>query len=317
VPAVIVDLHPDVADFRTEILAGLSGLKKSISPKYFYDETGARLFEEITALPEYYPTRIETAILHQYAPRIAELLPAGSLLIELGSGSSTKTRIVLDAAHSLSAYMPVDLSREQLQESAEEIARLYPRLEVVAVCADYMNLAEIPESAGYSRHAIFFPGSTIGNLQPDEAEAFLRAISWLLRPGDHVIVGVDLKKEKAILDAAYDDARGVTAAFNLNLLARINRELGGDFDLEAFEHVAFYDESLGRIEMHLRSRRSQFVTVASHTFGFGEGEMIHTENSYKYSCDEFAAMARASGLDPVECWTDDEQMFSVHLLSVK
>ena len=310
------DLHPDTGHFLDDVWAGLSQPHKTLPPKYFYDAQGCALFEAICALPEYYLTRAEIALMRGRVGDMARQLGPGCVLIEYGSGSGRKTRILIDAIEPV-AYVPIDIAREQLGATAEEIAREFPRLRVIAVCADYSRPLALPEldDLGARRRIVYFPGSTIGNFTLAEATAFLAGAREQAGAGGGLLIGVDLKKDTAQLDAAYNDARGVTAGFNLNLLARINRELGADFDLSAFRHRAFYDEAAGRIEMHLESVKAQAVTINGREFRFREGETIHTENSCKYSIREFQELARAAGLAPVECWTDAERLFSVHYLA--
>jgi dimethylhistidine N-methyltransferase len=301
--------------FRHDVIAGLTARPKRLAPKYFYDEAGARLFEEITALPEYYPTRCELAILRERAADIARLFPEGSALIEFGSGSSRKVRIVLDAAPTIAAYVPVDISSEMLVQEAEELRRDHPHLAVLPVEADFTQPFVLPAAVAGMSHTGFFPGSTIGNFEPHEACSFLRHAGHVLGRGAHLIIGVDLVKDATILNAAYDDPAGVTAKFNLNLLARINRELDGDFDLDSFSHHAFYNSERHRIEMHLASKKRQKVRVARRVIEFRAGETIHTENSYKYTLESFGALARGSGWNPVAVWTDAGGNFSVHALA--
>jgi dimethylhistidine N-methyltransferase len=290
--------------FMRDVIAGLTARPKRLSPKYFYDEAGARLFEEITALPEYYPTRCELEILRERASDIARFFPAGCALIEFGSGSSKKVRILLAAAPTIAAYVPVDISSQMLVQEADELRRDYPRLEVLPVEADFTQPFALPAAVVGTAHAGFFPGSTIGNFEPHEACAFLRHAGRMLGRGASLIIGVDLVKDPNVLNAAYNDAAGVTARFNLNLLARINRELDGNFDLASFSHHAFYNSERHRIEMHLASNKRQKVRVAGRIIEFRAGETIHTENSYKYSLESFAALARGSGWTPVSVWTD-------------
>ena len=310
------DLHPDAGHFLDDVMAGLSRPQKTLLPKYFYDARGCALFEAICGLPEYYLTRAEIALMRGQVGDMVQHLGPGCVLIEYGSGSGRKTRILIDAIEPV-AYIPIDIAREQLGATAAAIARDFPRLRVIAVCADYSRPLALPELDGLdARRIIYFPGSTIGNFTPAEAAAFLAGAREQAGAGGGLLIGVDLKKDTARLDAAYNDARGVTAAFNLNLLARINRELGADFDLSAFRHRAFFNEAAGRIEMHLESVKAQAVTIGGRAIRFQEGETIHTENSYKYSVREFQELARAAGLAPVECWMDAEQLFSVHYLAV-
>ena len=311
------DLNPEAGRFRDDVIAGLSQPQKALPPKYFYDAQGCALFEAICELPEYYLTRAELALMRARAGDIARCLGPGCALIEYGSGDARKTRILIGALDPV-AYLPIDIARAQLNATAAEIAREFPRLRVVAVCADYSRPIALPEldGLGVRRRVLYFPGSTIGNLTPAEAADFLAGARQQLGAGGALLIGVDLKKAPARLDAAYNDARGVTAAFNLNLLARINRELGADFDLAAFRHRAYYSEAAGRIEMHLVSVEAQTVTIGGRAISFRKGETIHTENSYKYSIREFQELAAAAGLAPVECWLDPEQLFGVHHLVV-
>lgn len=311
------DLGSEADRFLDDVVAGLSRPQKTLPPKYFYDAQGCALFEAICGLPEYYLTRAEIALMDAHVGAMAQHLGPGCALIEFGSGSGRKTRILIAAIRPV-AYVPIDIARAQLNATAAEIAREFPQLRVVAVCADYSRPLALPEldGLGARRRVVYFPGSTIGNLTPAEATAFLAGARELLGRGGGFLIGVDLKKDRARLDAAYNDARGVTSAFNLNLLARINRELGADFDLSAFRHRAFYDETSGRIEMHLESAKAQVVTVGGRGIAFHKGETIHTENSYKYSVREFEDLAASAGLAPAECWMDPERLFSVHYLVV-
>ena len=301
-----------------DVLAGLAKPQKELPPKYFYDARGSALFEAICELPEYYLTRTEAAIMHGRGAEMARHLGPGCALIEFGSGSARKTRILIEAA-APAAYLAIDIARDQLEATAADLARDFPRLEVIAICADYSRPIALPQPAapGSRRRVIYFPGSTIGNLVPAEARAFLRNAASLAGAGGGLLIGVDLKKDTTRLNAAYNDARGVTAEFNLNLLARINRELGAAFDLSAFRHFAFYNEALGRIEMHLVSTKAQAVTIGGGVFRFRGDETIHTENSYKYSIAEFQELGSGAGLVPVECWTDPERLFAVHYMGVR
>ncbi len=312
--AAFLDLAPKVETFRDAVIRGLTSRRKSLPAKFFYDVEGSALFDRITALPEYYPTRTEIGILERCGPEIAAVLGPGVQLVELGSGSSVKVRLLLDRLAGPAGYVGIDISREHLRAACDRLAAEYPGLEVLALCADYMaELVVPPPSTGTRRRVAFFPGSTIGNLDPEEAQGFLAR--W--RPelaGGGMLVGVDLKKAEATLDAAYNDAAGVTAAFNLNILARINRELGGTFDLSAFAHRAFYNGAEGRIEMHLVSTRPQIVSAAGRRFSFAEGETIHTENSYKFTVPEFQRLARGAGYRPERVWTDPDGFFSLHWL---
>ena len=298
--------------FLRDVVAGLAARPKRLPPKYFYDEAGARLFEEITALPEYYPTRCELALLAAHAGALARFVPPRSALIEVGSGSTRKVRLLLAAAPAIVAYVPVDISCEMLAQEAERLQRDHPALLVAPLEADFTRPFALPGAIAGMARTGFFPGSTVGNFEPSEAVAFLHHLGTTLGRGAGLIIGVDLVKEKRLLDAAYDDAAGVTALFNLNLLARINRELGADFDLAAFAHRAFYDVERRRVEMHLVSRHAQRVHVAGRVVDFRAGETIHTENSYKYTHDSFTALARGAGWSPVDVFTDG--MFAVHAL---
>jgi dimethylhistidine N-methyltransferase len=301
--------------FERDVVAGLTGRPKHLPPKYFYDDEGSRLFEAITALPEYYPTRCELVILREHAPDMARLLPPQTALIEFGSGSSRKARILLDAAPAVAAYVPVDISAQMLAQEAVALRRDYPRLKVLPVAADFTQPFRLPPAVAALPRTGFFPGSTIGNFEPHEAAAFLRHAGRILGTGALLLIGIDLVKDAAILNAAYDDAAGVTAKFNLNLLTRINRELDGDFDLAGFSHWAFYNIERKRVEMHLASLRRQNVHVAGRSLDFRAGETIHTENSYKYTVESFGALARGSGWRPLAAWSDPQGYFSVQALT--
>jgi len=293
--ATAVTDQAEVARFRRDLVQGLSATPKSISPKWFYDAEGSRLFEDITRLPEYYPTRQEAALLRRLAPSFAQAFGPDTTLIEFGSGASEKTRILLDAAHDLAAYVPIDISPDALREAAVRIGRAYPGLKVTPLIGDFLHLDRLPDDIGHGRRIGFFPGSTIGNLTPDEAIAFLASARRLLGEGALFILGVDLIKAAATLVAAYDDAEGVTAAFNMNLLVRANRELGADFDLDAFEHRAVWNADQSRMEMHLAATRPTTVTLAGQTFQFAAGETLHTESSRKFTEASVRAMADAAG----------------------
>ena len=301
--------------FRRAVLAGLSQPAKTLPCKYLYDERGARLFEIICELAEYYPTRTEIEILRRNAREIAALLGPRCTLVELGSGRSLKTRLLLDHLAQPAGYMPVDVARSQLLEYSAELARDYAGLEVLPVCADFTHDFELPDFPGDSRRTVvFFPGSTVGNLEPNEAAHFLRRLAHLCGAAGGLVIGVDLKKDSAVLNAAYNDARGITAEFNLNLLARANRELGAAFELAQFQHHAFYNDLAGCIEMHLVSRRRQVVPLDVAEFSFATGESIVTEHSYKYTPHEFRRLAARAGFKVVRCWTDENHWFSVQYL---
>ncbi|WP_407527688.1 L-histidine N(alpha)-methyltransferase [Methylobacterium oryzisoli] len=307
---------PQSRAFAEDVLAGLRAPRKHLAAKYFYDRQGSALFEAITQLPEYYPTRTEFGILERDGAAIAAEVAPGSALVEFGSGSTQKVRRLLPHLRDLAAYVPVDVSEEFLRSEARDLAADFPRLRVEPVAADFTQPFALPADLAGVPRAGFFPGSTIGNFEPDVAAGLLRQFAATLGAGARLIVGVDLVKDKAVLDAAYDDAAGVTAAFNLNLLTRINREIGADFDLDAFAHRAFFEPGRSRIEMHLVSRRAQTVTVAGVPIAFAAGETIHTENSYKYTAESFRALARSAGWEGRAVWTDPDRLFSVHALGL-
>jgi len=296
-----------------DVVDGLSQHPKRLPPKYFYDVAGSELFEQITLLPEYYPTRTELGILRERGSAIAAFVPNGAALVEFGAGATTKVRLLLNEC-AFAAYVPVDISGDFLKAQADALRRDFPRLAVLPVTADFTAPFALPETIAGKPKVGFFPGSTIGNFEPHEACAFLRTARDILGQNARMIVGVDLEKDDRVLYEAYNDKAGVTARFNLNLLNRINRELGGNFDASAFTHRAIYNRERHRIEMHLISRKAQTVRVLGRSFSFRAGETIHTENSYKYSLERFAALARGSGWTPRACWTDSAGMFSVHAL---
>ncbi len=298
-------------EFEADVLTGLAKPQKFVPPKYFYDAEGSRLFEAITALAEYYPTRTEVALLRAIAPEIARLISPGAALVEFGSGASVKTRILLDAAPQIGVYAPIDISLAALDDAAIAIRRDYPKLPVAPLLEDFTRAIVLPPAAQGRPVTGFFPGSTIGNFTPPEAEAFLASARALLGVGSRFLVGIDVVKAEAKLVAAYDDALGVTAAFNKNLLARINRELGGDFDLDAFAHRVIWNAEASRIEMHLESLKAQKVKVAGRSFGFAQGETLHTENSYKFTVEEFAALAAGAGWTLEASWLSDDPAFAV------
>ena len=312
--------QPPVAEnaaFAADVLAGLAKTPKTIPAKYFYDEEGSRLFERIADLPEYYPTRSEMQILRDHGAEIAKLIPEGSALIEFGSGSSRKARVLLRAVPPLAAYVPVDICGEMVEQEARELRPDFPHLKVLPVTADICFPFELPAEAKAAPQRIgFFPGSTVGNFEPHEAAAFLRNAAHILGPGATLIIGADLIKDTDVLKAAYNDAQGVTAAFNLNLLKRINRELGGNFKLDGFEHHAFYNRERNRVEMHLASHKRQKVKVAGECFDFRAGETIHTENSYKYTPKSLGALARGVGWLPAGLWTDQAKYFSIQAFTL-
>lgn len=297
--------------FRDDVVAGLSLPQKVLPPKYFYDARGSRLFEQICRLKEYYPTRSELALTRAHLASIARFAGRRCVLIEYGSGESRKSRLLIEALRP-AAYVPVDISATALGAAAAQLRRRFPWLGLHPVHGDFLRPLDIPAAAGGGRRVVYFPGSTIGNLTPAEAQAFLRMTRAQAGKRGAMLVGVDLKKDANVLHAAYNDAQGITAAFNLNLLARINRELGGDFDLRRFRHYAFYNAGLGRIEMHLVALARQTVRIGRLRFGFAAGESIHTENSYKYSVDEFCALARHAGFGGKRVWLDRRGLFALH-----
>ena len=303
--------------FLDAVVEGLSRPDKAIPCRFLYDERGSALFDQICVLPEYYPTRTETAVLARCAEEIAERIGPGAQLIELGSGSSVKVRLLLQAMAEPGAYVAVDISREHLRRAAASLKADFPDVEVIAVCADYAGAFPLPEVPASGRRMAFFPGSTIGNLEPEEALAFLRRWSRRLGPDAAMLIGVDLKKDPQVLNAAYDDSAGVTAAFSLNLLARANAELGADFDVDGFRHVARYDEDRGRVEIHLKSLKQQTVRVGERSFLFEDGERLHVEHSYKYGIEQFQDLARRAGFTPTTVFTDADQLFSVHYLTTR
>lgn len=318
-PIAFYDLRPENENFGDALHIGLSKSPKSLPCKFFYDRRGSELFDQICALEEYYVTRTETALLTENAREMASHMGQGCHLIEFGSGSSIKVNILLTAMRGCAAYTAIDISKEHLLAATSALARNHPDLHVTAVCADYTRPFDLP--ADIVEHdgapVVFFPGSSIGNFTPGPAREFLAQTADLLRPRQGgLLIGADLKKDRSILRAAYNDSRGITAAFNLNLLVRANAELGADFDLSAFHHDAVYNEELGRIEMYLVSDRPQSVKIGDLSFSFAAGEAIHTENSHKYGVEEFQALARSAGFQPVKVWVDRNELFSVHFLRV-
>lgn len=299
--------------FARDVLDGLSQQPKRLAPKYFYDLAGSALFEQITQLPEYYPTRTELDILRARSKDLKSIIPRGAALVEFGAGATTKVRLLLESSE-FAAYVPVDISGDFLNEQAAELRRDFPSLKVYPVTADFTAPFKLPEEVAAMSKVGFFPGSTLGNFEPHEASRFLRTAREILGAGAEMILGIDLEKNERILHAAYNDAAGVTGRFNMNVLARINAELGGNFDLEGFTHRAIYNRERHRIEMHLISRKSQTVRVMGRSFNFRTGESIHTESSYKYSLERFTALAQGAGWTPKASWTDADQMFSVHAL---
>jgi L-histidine N-alpha-methyltransferase len=303
----------EIAEFAAAVLKGLAHRPRSIPSRFLYDAVGSALFEDITKLKEYYPTRTETALLETYGAAIAQLAGDVDILVEFGSGSSRKTSLLIDALNGLDIYIPIDVSESFLAEAAKRLEAEHDGLTVKPLVGDFMRMRD---TAGTPRGAMlgFFSGSTIGNLTHEEARDFLVNAAHLLGRDSTFLIGVDLKKSLDILLPAYDDDGGVTAAFSLNMLARINRELDGDFDTTQFAHRAVYNEAKGRIEIYLESLTEQTVQVCGRRFSFARAERIHTENSHKYSVPEFQALALSAGWRPVEAWTDPDQLFSLHLL---
>lgn len=310
------DQKPDVPDVQAEVLAGLSKSTKTLSPKYFYDETGSRLFDEITRLPEYYLTRTEVGILEGNKADMARWVGDDACLVEYGSGSSVKIRILLEGCRP-SAYVPVDISRDHLIASAQLIFDDFDWLSVYPTCADYGLPFDLPEAAAGLPRVAFFPGSSIGNFEPSKAAGFLRGVSKLVGDGGRLVIGVDTKKDTDVLNAAYNDSRGITRAFNLNLLTHLNEVMGANFDIDKFAHEATYNEKLGRIEMYLSSIEKQTVRVNGKRIDLGAGERIHTENSYKYHRDEFVELAAEAGFVCREMWRDERDYFMVLLLEAQ
>jgi len=311
----VFDLAPREESVREEVIAGLSATPKSLPPKLFYDTRGSALFTAICETPAYYPTRTESAILRQHADEIAAAVGHGCVLLEPGAGDLKKVRLLLEALRPR-LYAAFDISREPMVSAAADLARGLPWLRVDAVHADYLrsgiDFLDLPARA---RRIVFFPGSSIGNYDPVQAEGMLRQLRTLVGDDGGILIGVDLRKAKAVLELAYNDPGGLTAEFNLNVLARINGELGADFDLGAFAHSAFYSEPRGRIEMHLVSRTDQVVSMGERQFEFRRGESVHTENSYKYTPEGFASLAHAAGFAHHQLWTDPARWFGVFLLT--
>lgn len=306
------DFLPERRTFLEDVLAGLSLPRKAIPPKYFYDAAGSRLFERICELPEYYPTRTEMAIMNAHIGEIVQFAGPDAQLMEFGSGAGVKTRLLVQHLKP-SVYVPIEIDGATMQAAARDLAARFPLLNIAGITADYSQHLVLPEFAGVPirRKIAYFPGSSIGNFTPGEAAEFLRRTRRMVGSGGLLLIGVDLKKDSPTLHAAYDDAAGVTAKFNLNLLARINRELGADFQIGRWGHRAFYDEAKGRIEMHLVSHYAQFVRLAGKRIDFAQGETIHTEISCKYSVEEFADMGKRAGFSCEHTWTDARGMFAV------
>jgi dimethylhistidine N-methyltransferase len=308
----LLDLEPARSDFLQQAIAGLTSSPRILPSKFFYDERGSDLFQQICELPEYYLTRTETEILRRYMPEMAASIGANAEIVGFGTGAGIKTRMLLQALENPIAYVPVDISKQRLTESAEALAREMPTLEVLPVCADYLQSLDLPAPARRPDHiAVFFPGSTIGNMEPHVARDFLERVARLCGHSGGLIIGVDLEKPKELLEAAYNDRAGVTAKFNLNLLVRANRELGADFDLSRWRHRAVYNGKAARIEMHLLSEGEQLVHLGGHDLHFADGEKIITEFSYKHTLAGFTALAASAGFLPPRIWTDAKKYFAV------
>jgi dimethylhistidine N-methyltransferase len=308
----LLDLEPATSDFLAEASAGLSGSPRTLPSKFFYDERGSDLFQQICELPEYYVTRTETEILRQSGAEMADSVGENAELVGFGTGAGVKTRMLLDHLQNLIAYVPVDISKQRLTESAEALSRAIPALEILPVCADYLQPFELPTPSRQPAHiAVYFPGSTIGNMHPEVAQHFLERVCRLCGRSGGLIIGVDLQKSQEVLEAAYNDSAGVTAAFNLNILARANRELAADFDLARWRHRAIYNQGAARIEMNLLSNGAQTLHLGGREFHFAPGEKIITEFSYKHTVEGFAALAASAGFQLARVWTDPEKLFAV------
>lgn len=310
------NFHPAEADLYDDIVAGFEHNPRSIPPKYFYDQAGSQLFDQITQTKDYYPTRTECSILSDNKKDIISRLPKNCILIEPGGGSCSKVQIFLNELQP-SVFIPMDISETHLKLSSEALATEFPWLTIHALCNDFTVEISVPDEIPVEDRVVFFPGSSIGNFHPDAAVEYMQKLATLIGVGGQFLIGVDLKKEKHILERAYNDTEDVTSDFNLNLLTRINRELKADFDLEGWQHYAYYNDDEGRIEMHLRSLFEQIVKIKDHEYYFDENECIHTENSYKYSIEEFQLLASKAGFNSDKVWVDENNLFSVHLFSVK
>ena len=310
--AAVLDREPAKSEFLSEAIAGLSSTPRTLPCKYFYDARGAALFQKISELPEYYLTRAELQILDRYCGDIARALGPNIELIGLGTGAGTKTRILLEKLEVPAAYIPVDISKKQLERSTASFRKIFPTLEILPVCADYLEPIRLPSPARQAlRKIVYFPGSTIGNFEPDAARQFLQRVANHCRRGGGLLIGVDLQKDRHVLERAYNDSAGVTAQFNLNLLARANRELGADFDLEQWQHYAVYNSTESRIEIYLISEIDQTVRLQDRQFDFRAGERIATEYSYKYTKESVIELTREAGFDFSQMWTDDARWFGV------
>jgi dimethylhistidine N-methyltransferase len=316
--ALLTDFEPDTQSFLEDLVDGLSKPQKSLPSKYFYDQRGSQLFDQICELEEYYPTRTELAIMQNHSGDMARVIGPECLLVEYGSGSSIKTRLLLDNLETPVAYMPLDISRDHLESSAETLNRSYPDIEVLPICADFTRPFDLPDpTTDAQRRVVYFPGSTLGNFTPESSELLLRQVAQVCGNNGGLLLGLDLHKDTETLERAYNDASGVTAQFNLNILARANRELDSNFNLPEFDHVAFYNTRDGRIEMHLRSRSRQTVSIDDLRFHFDENETICTEYSHKFCLDDFRNLAARAGLIMKKVWTDDRHWFGVVWLTTE
>jgi dimethylhistidine N-methyltransferase len=307
---------PETSDLLSDVIAGLSSDPRTLPCKYFYDERGAALFRKICELPEYYITRTEIDILDRHRAEIASQLGPNIELIGLGTGAGTKTRVLIEALDKPAAYIPVDISEKQLRKSSMLFRKIFPDLEILPVCADYLQPVVLPSPRHKAaRNIVYFPGSTIGNFEPKEALEFLRRVANVSGQGGGLLIGADLQKDPSVIEAAYNDSAGVTAQFNLNLLARLNRGIGADFDLGQWQHRAIYNSDAGRIEMYLISATDQTVHIGDREFHFRAGEKILTEHSYKHTPEGFIALAGQAGFDFVKLWTDDARLFGVFYFS--
>lgn len=310
----IIDMKPETGEFKREIIEGLKQNPKEINPKFFYDEKGSLLFEKITETEEYYPTRIEREILESNIDEICSYFKKGSALFEYGSGGSKKTRIILNHCKQIKAYVPMDISLSALQYSSQHIARLYPKMNVVPICVDYTKPFRIPFLDLEGNIIAIFLGSSIGNFEPETTSRFLKTCTEMLGPEDGILIGVDLKKDKQILEKAYNDSEGITAEFNLNLIDRINKEFGINLDKSNFKHVAFYNKDKGRIEMHIEVKEDITLNLDGNLIKLRKGELIHTENSYKYDIEEFTKITLKNELKVRKLWTDRNRYFSLFLI---
>ncbi len=310
------DMHPTANDLLADVVTGLQQSPRSIAPKYFYDEKGSQLFDQITESEDYYPARTEIGILQKNKQDIVKSLNKNCLLIEPGGGNCSKVRIFVNELKPRT-YVPMDISKQHMLASAKQMSKEIPWLDIHAVCNDFTLNLELPEGLPTNERVVFFPGSSIGNFQPQAAVQYLSNVVNLLGESGQLLIGVDLKKDKNILERAYDDSEGVTAEFNMNLLTRLNNEVLANFDLQTWNHYSFYNSEQGRIEMHLKSMCEQVICIDNHEFYFSDNETIHTENSYKYTIEEFQSLGLEAGLNAEKVWVDDDNLFSVHLFSVE